>query len=228
MRILAIETSGTTGSVAAFDDSRSQATLALDPARRSARTLAPAIAQLLKQVAWKPRDVQTVAVGVGPGSFTGLRLGVMTAKAFAYATGAQVLGISTPEAIARNCADGPARVAVAIDAQRGEVYCGRYRLLASGEVEREVDVAIQSADEWLASLDEQVLATGPALVKLGERAARRRASRRATNGCRMPSPSDAWLHCAPCAANATTCGRSHRAMCGAAPPKRSGKAARRS
>ena len=63
-------------------------------------TLAPGIAELLKHVAWLPRDVQTVAVGVGPGSFTGLRLGVMTAKAFAYATGAQILGIGTPDAIA--------------------------------------------------------------------------------------------------------------------------------
>ncbi|HVU86821.1 MAG TPA: tRNA (adenosine(37)-N6)-threonylcarbamoyltransferase complex dimerization subunit type 1 TsaB [Pirellulales bacterium] len=183
MRILALETSGTTGSVAAFDDSRALSQAALDPALRSARTLAPAIAELLKQVAWKPRDVQMVAVGVGPGSFTGLRLGVMTAKAFAYAVGAQVLAISTLEAIARNSADGAGRVAVAIDAQRGEVYCGRYHFLAGGEVEREAEIAIISVDDWLASLNQETLASGPALVKLAER----------VNAAAHLAPRDKWL-----------------------------------
>ena len=75
LRILAIETSGTTGSVAAFDDSRALAFRAARSNPAQARTLAPAIAQLVKDIGWKPREVQTVAVGIGPGSFTGLRLG---------------------------------------------------------------------------------------------------------------------------------------------------------
>jgi tRNA threonylcarbamoyladenosine biosynthesis protein TsaB len=169
LRILAIETSGTTGSVAAFDGSQTLSLVALDPALRSARTLAPAIAALLQQVAWKPREVQMVAVGVGPGSFTGLRLGVMTAKAFAYAAGSQVLAISTLEAIALGAAEGTAQVTVAIDAQRGEVYCGRYRILETGEIERDGEIAIQTTDAWLALLDGELLATGPALVKLADR-----------------------------------------------------------
>jgi tRNA threonylcarbamoyladenosine biosynthesis protein TsaB len=170
LRILAIETSGITGSVAAFDDSRSLALVALDPALRSARTLAPAIAELLKQVGWKPRDVQTTAVGVGPGSFTGLRLGVMTAKAFAYAAETQVLAISTLEAIALGAAEGHAQVTVAIDAQRGEVYCGQYRIFGGGAIERDGEIGIQPTEAWLASLDGERLATGPALVKLADRA----------------------------------------------------------
>ena len=169
MRILAIETSGTTGSVAAFDGSRALALVALDPALRSARTLAPAIAALLQQVSWKPREVQMVAVGVGPGSFTGLRLGVMTAKAFAYAAGSQVVAISTLEAIALNAAEGPAQVTVAIDAQRGEVYCGHYRILGGGEIQRDGEISIQATEAWLDSLDGGLLATGPALVKLADR-----------------------------------------------------------
>ena len=59
----------------------------LDPTRRSAQTLAPAIATLLDAVEWRPADVELVAVATGPGSFTGLRIGVTTAKAFAYAAG---------------------------------------------------------------------------------------------------------------------------------------------
>ena len=106
MRILALETTDKTGSVAAIDDDNLLAELMLDHTQRSAQSLAPAMQRLLKQVGWLPADVQLVAVSVGPGSFTGLRVGVTTAKVFAYAVGAEVLGIDTLEAIAGNCVRG--------------------------------------------------------------------------------------------------------------------------
>ena len=73
---------------------------------------------LLKQVGWRPDDVQLVAVSVGPGSFTGLRVGVTAAKVFAYAVGAEVLGVDTLEAIAAASPDDVAEVSAVIDAQR--------------------------------------------------------------------------------------------------------------
>jgi tRNA threonylcarbamoyl adenosine modification protein YeaZ len=105
MRILALETTDKTGSVAAMADGNLLAELTLEPTQRSAQSLAPALQQLLQQVGWQPADVQLVAVSIGPGSFTGLRVGVTAAKVFAYAVGAEVLGISTLEAIAANTAD---------------------------------------------------------------------------------------------------------------------------
>ncbi len=99
-RILALETSGTSGSVAALEGDRLLAEVSLAPSLRSARSLAPGIAKLLAEVGWKPRDVGIVAVTTGPGSFTGLRVGLTTAKSFAYAVGAQVLGINTLEVLA--------------------------------------------------------------------------------------------------------------------------------
>jgi tRNA threonylcarbamoyladenosine biosynthesis protein TsaB len=166
---VAIETSGTTGSVAVFDGGQLLEARALDPSGRSARTLAPALSAILKHVGWSPRQVQFVAVGIGPGSFTGLRLGVMTAKAFAYGAGAKVLGIGTPESIAARVTDLQIQVAVAIDAQRGEVYSGRFTIDVTGAVQRAGEIEIITTERWLASLDESVLATGPALVKLAER-----------------------------------------------------------
>src|SRR5262245_50788842 len=99
MRILAIETSGQRGSIAILNsqgDSLStlgQTILAADC--RTAQSLAPALKSLLADAGWPSKSVELVAVAVGPGSFTGLRIGVTTAKAFAYAVGAQVIGINT-------------------------------------------------------------------------------------------------------------------------------------
>jgi tRNA threonylcarbamoyladenosine biosynthesis protein TsaB len=99
MRILALETSDQTGSVAALDGDNLLEELILEQSQRSAQSLAPAMQNLLRRVGWQPSDVQLVAVSVGPGSFTGLRVGVTAAKVFAYAVGAEVLGINTLEVI---------------------------------------------------------------------------------------------------------------------------------
>ena len=75
MNILALETSELSGSVAAWSSGKLIRELDLEQSQRSAQSLAPAIATLLEEVGWRPGDVQLTAVTVGPGSFTGLRVG---------------------------------------------------------------------------------------------------------------------------------------------------------
>ncbi|MBI2825397.1 MAG: tRNA (adenosine(37)-N6)-threonylcarbamoyltransferase complex dimerization subunit type 1 TsaB [Planctomycetia bacterium] len=169
MRVLALETSGSAASLAVLEADGRPRSLPLDPARRSAQTLAPGIRQLLQGVGWKPADVELVAVAIGPGSFTGLRLGVMTAKAFAYATGAAVLGVNTLEAIAAQAPLSAARIAVAVDAQRSEVYSACFVREPSGDLRTETPTRIVAADSWLAELAADAIVTGPALVKLAYR-----------------------------------------------------------
>ena len=142
MRILALETSDKTGGVAALDGCNVLAELTLDPNQRSAQSLAPAMKTLLEQVKWRPDDVQLVAVATGPGSFTGLRVGVTAAKVFAYSVGAEVLGVDTLEAIALNCASGTGCqisrtgchpvLHVAMDAQRGDVVARTFEVKSPG------------------------------------------------------------------------------------------------
>ena len=168
MRILAIETSGTAGSVATLDAGRLLAQLELDPAERSTRTLAPAIAQALERTAWKPTDVQLVAVARGPGSFTSLRLGVMTAKAFAYAVGAKILGIGTLDAIAARAPLEARELAVAVDAQRGELYGGSFVRSTEGMIAIS-PVEIVADERWLSTLRPGMTVSGPALTKLAHR-----------------------------------------------------------
>ena len=90
-RLLILETSSRVAQVALAEGAVLRGVRRLDEARRHARDLAPAVAELLAAQGWRPRDLHAVVVGRGPGSYTGLRVGVMSAKAFAYASGCAVL-----------------------------------------------------------------------------------------------------------------------------------------
>ncbi len=159
------------GSVAALAGDTLLGELELNPDQRSARSLAPAIGELLTQVGWKPGDVELVAVTVGPGSFTGLRVGVTTAKTFAYAVGAQALGLNTLEVIAAQVPrDLPGEtLAAALDAHRGEVFAAAFRRGGAGTAEWLQEAAIVTRDDWLASLPPGCLVSGPVLSQLADR-----------------------------------------------------------
>ncbi len=180
--ILAFDTSGFAGSVAVLEAQRLLHEIVLDGDRGSAQTLAPAIAATLKTAGVDASQIKLVATTVGPGSFTGLRVGVTTAKTFAYAVGAEVLGLSTLEAIAHDVptelvAAGPREVHAALDAQRRELFVGRYRgadipvcqsdvlpLLTRVEPDK-----IVAAEDWLASLAAGTIVAGAGVTKLEQR-----------------------------------------------------------
>src|SRR5439155_13039127 len=104
----------------------------LDEARRHARDLVPALEALLAGQYWRPNDVNAVVVSQGPGSYTGLRVGIMSAKTFAYATGAKLFAASTFEAAAARALDELDMLEVIADAQQDRLYIQRF---AHGEVD---------------------------------------------------------------------------------------------
>lgn len=169
MRILALETTEKTGSVAAADNTNLLAELDLGLTQRSAQSLAPAMLALLKQVGWLPSDVQLVAVSVGPGSFTGLRVGVTTAKVFAYAVGAEVLGIDTLETIAAASPDDVGEVSAVIDAQRGQLAERRFARHGDGRFEPVGPQRLVDVEAWLKELPPGLAVSGPVLSKLADR-----------------------------------------------------------
>ena len=168
LRILALETSETTGSVAAADGDNLLAEIDLQPDQRSAQSLAPAIESILTRLAWQPRQVDLVAVTVGPGSFTGLRVGVATAKVFAYAAQADILGVSTLETIAAAAPPDVERLAVAIDAQRGDVVAQSFGRQTAGDLAPMEDAHLLPLADWLASLPSGYAISGPVLKKWTE------------------------------------------------------------
>jgi tRNA threonylcarbamoyladenosine biosynthesis protein TsaB len=169
VRIVALETSGLRGSVAALAGPKELLQLELNPEQRSAQSLAPAIRQLLAEVGWRPMDVELLAVTIGPGSFTGLRVGVTTAKVMAYAIGAQLIGVTTLEAIAEQLPAEVQRAAIILDAQRQQLYVGNYVRRDDASWELAHDIKIESIDDWLANLNCNAIVSGPPLVKLAAR-----------------------------------------------------------
>lgn len=144
------------------------ATRRLDEARRHARDLAPALAAMLAEQGWKAREIDAVFVSRGPGSYTGLRVGIMSAKALAYVTGCVVLGIDTFAAIAQQAPADVERLDVLADAQQGKVYMQSFRRADDGAWLAVNALAIQRLDDWLASRDAAAWASGPGLTVYGK------------------------------------------------------------
>jgi tRNA threonylcarbamoyladenosine biosynthesis protein TsaB len=128
MRVLAFDTA-TAATAVALADGDTVLKRRDDPpagARpRHTSRLMPLIAELLEEAGWGWDRVDRVAVGVGPGTFTGLRIGVATARALAQARGLELVGVSTLESLSLN-ADSDS-VCAALDARRGEVFAAAWR-----------------------------------------------------------------------------------------------------
>ena len=169
MKILALETTEKIGTVAALCDDKVLAELELSKQQRTTQSLAPSLKTLLKEVGWRPDEVDLVAVTVGPGSFTGLRVGVTTAKVFAYAAGAEVLGVDTLETIAAGAPDDIQSISVAVDAQRGEVVAGSFRRGPDGWFCPTAKSELIDAGVWLRGLPPGSVVAGAVLRKLSDR-----------------------------------------------------------
>lgn len=171
--LLAIETSGQTASVALLRPDGPQAELVSEsqvPAgQRSAKLLVPTLQALLKTVGITPSEVATVAVAAGPGSFTGLRVGVTTAKTFAYATACQLVAVNTLDVLAHQAFDAQASapgVWAVLDAQREELFAGCYESPQSiGQQDR---TELLPAEAWLTRLKAGDLVVGPAATKYAD------------------------------------------------------------
>ena len=164
---LALETTEKFGSVALLNGNHILEELHLPKDRRSSQTLHPALQILFERTQKTPADIDIVAVVAGPGSFTGLRVGVTAAKVFAYTTSAKVIALDTFQTVAAAVPLGTRVISVGIDAQRGEVVAATFRQTAEGHLETiKQPQLIAIADWWKhAEQYDEVLYTGPALER---------------------------------------------------------------
>lgn len=135
MLLLAIDTSTTAITVALHDGTRTLGEATTLDSRGHAEHLAPGIVRVLAQSGHSPADLTDVACGLGPGPFTGLRVGIVAARALALATDAALHGVCSLDALAHEAfvagAVGGGELLVATDARRKEVYWARYAAPAS-------------------------------------------------------------------------------------------------
>jgi tRNA threonylcarbamoyladenosine biosynthesis protein TsaB len=157
--ILGLDTATPATAVAVLPDGGEPVELRHEPAPGErpghARELLPLAQQALSAVGASFADVARIGVGVGPGTFTGLRIGVATARALAQATGAEVAAISTLDALAEAAGAAERPVLAVLDARRGEAFAGAY---LGGE---RVAGPVAIAPEELAAFAERAAAAAP-------------------------------------------------------------------
>ena len=122
MNMMVLETSTGRAAIGLRVRAGTVLTKATDGAQRHGRDLIPCVAELLSEGGLEAREIEVIGVGLGPGSYTGLRVGVTAAKTLAYVTGAALVGLDSLEAVAWNAPGAVLRVSVIGDAQRGDVY----------------------------------------------------------------------------------------------------------
>lgn len=163
MLILAVETSGIGGSLALLRDGETIDQARLDPERRHARSLVPEIQALLQRQSLTVHDCHALAVSIGPGSFTGLRVGITCVKTLSYATGVPITSVPTFPCLAEGCPSEIQRVQVIMNAQRGELFVGRFARGQNGQWIEEAPLQIEPTSAWMTQLTADDVVVGPGL-----------------------------------------------------------------
>ena len=188
MRILALETATLAGGAALLDGDTVIAETRSNIALTHSERVLAAVDRVLRDARWTVRDLEGLAVSIGPGSFTGLRVGLATVKGLGFALSLPVAGVPTLDALAATLPFADAPVAPLLDARKGEVYLSLYRWNGTG-MARQCDYLALSPEAAVARLTPPVIVLGDGvapcrryLASLGEGA------QVAPPAQRLPSP----------------------------------------
>ena len=132
MKILGIDTSSMAASVAVIEDNKLICEYTINTKKTHSQKLMPMIENMLSLSDLNVREIDAIAVCEGPGSFTGLRIGMATAKAIAHVNDIPVIGVNSLEVLAANMNLCDKKICSILDAQRNQVYTGRYHYEGTG------------------------------------------------------------------------------------------------
>lgn len=164
MKLLAIDTSGKVAGAALMEDGRLVCETSLATGLTHSEKLMPLVDGCLRLAGWQPRDIDVFAAVAGPGSFTGVRIGVSTVKGMAEAAGKPVIALNTLEVLAASYFGTGLLAAPVLDARREQVYCAVY----DGGLNAVLPQEAMALSELLQS---PVIAQANAIVFLGDGAA---------------------------------------------------------
>ncbi len=168
MLVMGIETSSMHGGVALLSEQGLLSEYLLNVRATHTERLLPSIDRVLRDAAVTLKQVEGLAVATGPGSFTGLRIGLSTVKGLVAATGAPVVGVSTLEAMAWTLPFCAHPICPILDARKGEVYCAQFRH-AGGRLTRVMDEAALSPDALIDCIREPTVFIGDGVTVYGDR-----------------------------------------------------------
>ncbi|MBI4640943.1 MAG: tRNA (adenosine(37)-N6)-threonylcarbamoyltransferase complex dimerization subunit type 1 TsaB, partial [Candidatus Tectomicrobia bacterium] len=167
MQVLGIDSSTSRGGVAIANEQGIVATFTLSDRLSYSQRLLSMIHLILERAHLSIEELDGFAIACGPGSFTGLRIGISMAKGLALATGKPAIGIPTLDALAYHLCFSTCLVCPLLDARRGEVYTAFYR--AEGrEMRKLTDDLVLSPEEFCMMIREPVILLGDGLVSYGE------------------------------------------------------------
>ena len=149
MLVLGIDTSTLVGSVGVIDDSGLLGDYTLNIKRTHSERLMPALSRLLEDVGVTLENIDLISVSLGPGSFTGVRIGVTTAKTLAQALNKPLVGVYSLDVLAHNLANVQGLICPILDARKQEVYTAIYRADGTGKLEKLLDYSALGIAELL-------------------------------------------------------------------------------
>ena len=165
---LILETSGRVAKVGLARGGAVVRSVHLDDTRRHARDLAPTVESLLVAESLQPTDLTGVMASRGPGSYTGLRVGLMSAKALAYATGCKLVAVDAFAAIAEQAPREAGQVWVIADALQNQVYIQRF-VPSAGAWTADDELRIDRVEDWLPRVAAGAWVSGPGVTVYAER-----------------------------------------------------------
>jgi tRNA threonylcarbamoyladenosine biosynthesis protein TsaB len=136
LRVLGIESATTVAGIALAEEEKVIAEVTLNTRKTHSQRLMPMLAQMLEEAEMDLADVDGLVVSAGPGSFTGLRIGMATVKGLAFACQKPVAAVSTLDSLAMNLQGNPGLICPVLNARRNEVYVSLYTFTDQGVLKR--------------------------------------------------------------------------------------------
>ena len=165
MKILALDTSTTYGSIAISEEKRIIAEHTLNSMKTHSETLLPNIDEMLKETETNINEIDAIVVANGPGSFTGLRIALSTAKGICYGQKIPLIAISTLMSIANNVVVTNQNICALLDAGRGQVYSAIY----SSQLDELINPQLFTLSELANCIKDEVIFVGPFIENLEQK-----------------------------------------------------------
>jgi tRNA threonylcarbamoyladenosine biosynthesis protein TsaB len=168
MKVLGIDTSTICGSVGLIDDESVISEYLLNIPITHSERLLRTIDLILKEARMSIGDLDGWAVSLGPGSFTGLRIGVSTVKGLSLATGKPVSGVPTLDVLANQISSTPYLICPILNARKGEVYTAFYRYEEGDRVERQSTYQVVKLEDFTRKIKERTIFVGNGVRTYGD------------------------------------------------------------